>query len=240
LPAEGARGDGELDGQRLLKLEAGGDESRQELRRDIGFTAGVAPTGHDFGDETLVSFVARDRLPTAVIDVLVEDGDATWFDGPGDDLDQGIDVADERGNPATPGGVEARGDFNGLGKVRLEETDIAKFATLAFTSCEFEETRGAVDGENLAVGSDDFGQIEGGVTGTTADIDDARALGDAGEHPGIEDAGAPETVLETEAEQFFIGSSEDIFFLVAHIVREWTRRSVLRTGPGEPGSGASP
>jgi hypothetical protein len=91
----------------------------------------------------------------------------------------------------------------------------------------FEKEWRFIDSDDAPGGSDDFGQVDGGVPGAAADIKDGHAGPDGAALPQGVGRGGPEAVLEAEAHRLLLAGAEDVF-----LVRLGGRAGWSRAGHG--------
>lgn len=215
----GAAGAGEaVVGVEVGEGESGAAEHGGEVGDDVGVAATGAPGAGDGVDHLGEGGLAGREGHVLVVEVVLDDEAGTGFQEAGDGVDDGLGVFDEAEDPAGVGEVESGGLVWGVGKDAVDVVDVAdeggdgRDVTRGGGGVQvIDKLGGFVDANDAACGADDVGEVEGGVTGAAADVEDRLAGGDACLGPGLMGGGGPEAVLEAEAPELGCVGAEDVF-----------------------------
>src|SRR5262249_44380727 len=141
-------------------LEVSGREPARKMPADVRLAALGAPARHHRRHEAGELVPIRQEPPRGVIEVLVNDDDASWPETIGDVIEKPSWVAHERKDPSTPG--EAGGEGGQRLRVQIDAVELeARQPQVAGFGLEvIEEAARSVDRHHAAVLADGRREIE--------------------------------------------------------------------------------
>src|SRR5688572_30539202 len=212
---------------RLADGEAALLQQPHHGRRDVRFSARVAPALLDLAHELAHARSRRRDSQAVVLDVLMEDRDTARADHGRNLVEQQRRRADEAGDPAAPARVHAPGRQRVGHEVELVVLEVRVAVAREHGAARLDEARGALDGDDPSRRAHDLGEVRRGKARSRADVDDLRARADAGAAPAVEHGRPPDAVLQAETLELLVVRSEEVGALghQSHFAlrRRWNR-----------------
>ncbi len=212
---------------RVADREAALLEQFHDQRRDVRLAARLAPAVLDLLHEFAHARTGRGDAQGVVVDVLVEDRDATRADDGRELVEQERRRSDEAGDPAAPAGIHAAGRERVGHQVELVVLDVRVSVARQHRAARLDEARGTLDGDDAARGPHDLREVGGGVARARADVEHPGARPDAGAAPAFQHGRPPDTVLQAEALELLVVRAEEVGALrhQSHFAlrRRWNR-----------------
>ena len=165
----------------------------------MGVTSVVSPVLDAAGNEAIQPSspgIEGERIP---LPVFVEDQRAPRPEGPGDQIQQGIEVFQKHGHPAAPGPIplalpQGMG-CAGLVQIQRQGVELLEVALARLGLKVLQVGTGVVDGQHRSRGAHPLGQIQTGKARSAAQVQQPLARSPAGLLPGSQAVIAPDGVL---------------------------------------------
>ena len=187
----------------VFQAEAAGLEQGRQALGHMGVSAIVPPVLHAAANEAIQPSspgIEREAIP---LPVFVQDQGAPRPEGPGDQIQQGIEVFQKHGHPAAPGPIplalpQAMGG-GGLVQIQCQGVELLEVALARLGLKVLQVGTGVVDGQHPSRGAHQLGQVQAGKARSAAQVQQPLARSPAGLLPGSQAVIAPDGVLALQA-----------------------------------------